>query len=138
MKQTFLFLIGVLALLGGTNVLANNVKGDYRIQLYFGDSKPFEDAMKVERTEAGVKGMMYVPNDFDGPLENVSEKENEFEFDLLIPKNPSRPEMVFHYKAFVLLPDAENLTGFVTLVKSNGVATPEHPYIGSFVAFRKK
>lgn len=137
MKRNVFFLFSALSLMS-LNAFAGNVSGSYRMQLYFGDSKPFEDEMVVERTETAVKGMMHVPKDFDGPLENISEKENVFEFDLLVPKNASRPEMLFHYKAFVLLPEAENLTGFVTLVKSDGVETPERPYIGSFVAFRKK
>ena len=115
------------------------LQGDYRLQLYFGDSTPFQDDLKIERSPFGApSGTMHVPNDFDGKIENIVEIGTQVEFDLLVPKNATRPEMVFHYTAFVLYPAADNLAGFVTLEKSDGVATVGHPYVGSFVAFRKK
>lgn len=137
MKQTFLLFASVFTIFTN-HAVAASVSGTYRMQLYFGDSTPFVDDMTVERSEAGLKGSMHVPNDFDGPLLNISENGNEFEFDLLVPKNASRPEMIFHYKAIVLLPEADNIAGFVTLTKSDGVEVKAPSYIGSFVAFRKK
>lgn len=118
---------------------AQALTGDYRLHLYFGDSTPFEDDLRIERDAKGVaSGTMHVPNDFDGKIENIVETEAGMTFDLLVPKNPKRPEMVFRYVTHALLPEAENLAGFVTLVKSDGVAVEGNPYIGSFVAFRKK
>ncbi len=82
---------------------------------------------------------MHVPNgDFDGVMENILEAGRTIRFDLFVLKNASLyVDLVFRYRAFVLYPGADNLSGFVTLAKSDRKPVSGAPYLASFTAFQK-
>lgn len=113
--------------------------GSYDLQLYFGNSKPFLDAVHLERgSDFKLKGDMHVPDDFDAPLLNLASDERSVRFEVLVPKNLSRPEdMVFLYEGTISPHDTTKFAGHVTLTQV-GQATLEQPeYVASFLMFKK-
>ena len=112
--------------------------GDYKLNLYFGDSPPFTDTIHVSHSQSGLpSGTMHVPNDFDAILDGLTKFEDTVVFTVLVPKNASRPDdMVFRYIANIFAPDSNSLAGFVDLISVAGKPVTKTTYVGTFVGFR--
>lgn len=101
----------------------------YGIHLFFNEQE-FVDVMSLtyDKTSA-VKGFMHVPNDFDGPLENIMITGQEITFDLFVPKNSARPEdLTFHYKGQFFDASKKQIIGYVTL-------KDQADFVASFTGF---
>ncbi|MGZ3653597.1 MAG: hypothetical protein ACXVB9_21610 [Bdellovibrionota bacterium] len=123
MKATLLALA-----LFATSARAADSAGTFGLHLFF-DEKEFVDVLTVSRTGAGaLHAHMSVPNDFEGDINVISEQGNTLVFDLPVPKNASRPDLLFHYDGRFFDDSKKQLTGFVTM---NG------EFVASFVAFRR-
>lgn len=105
--------------------------GTYGIHLYFNETE-FIDTVTFSVDESGsLKGLMHVPNDFDGEVTDIVEKEKSLDFDLFVPKNSSRPEdLIFHYQGTFFSNDKNQLIGYVTI-------KGESDFVASFVAFKR-
>ena len=146
MVRKAMMVMAAVAVLGAGTLRAEepieaaSLAGKYRLHLFFGDTKPFLDELVVRVSPEGrVTGRMHVPDDFDADIENVSFDGlgRRLVFDLLVPKNKSRPvDLVFRYEAFLFPGDATRLAGFARIVKSDGNPVSPPPYVASFVAFR--
>ena len=91
-----------------------------------------------ESVDGNLTGRMNVPNDFDADLENLSASGSTLNFEVLVPKNSSRPvDLVFRYEGQQFVPGASQVTGFVRLVKSDGKPQEARPYVATFLMFRK-
>lgn len=103
----------------------------YGIHLYFNE-KEYVDVMTLKRLPDGrIQGMMQVPNDFSGKLENLVLTGRSISFDLLVPKNSARPkDLIFHYEGHFYDKTRRQLAGFVTL-------RDQTQFIASFVGFRR-
>ncbi len=101
----------------------------YGIHLYF-DETEFIDVLIINRfADGALKGEMHVPNDFDGPVQNVKIEGNKITFDLLVPKNLSRPtDLMFHYEGQFFDATQTQLIGFVTIKDQSG-------FVASFTGF---
>lgn len=104
----------------------------YGIHLHFNETE-FVDVMTLEQADGGgLTGHMYVPNDFDGKLDHLTQDKNHLSFDLLVPKNASRPkDLVFHYDVQFFNSAQEQLTGYVTIRGGPG-------FVASLVGFVRK
>lgn len=115
-----------------------NLEGNFKIHLFFGDTAPFVDDLSVQVSPEGkVTGRMHVPNDFDADIENITFNGSDLKFDILVPKNPSRPvDLVFRYESKIYSTEANQYAGFVTTTMADG--KPVKPsYTASFLMFRK-
>lgn len=125
--------IGLLfLLLINTAVAANTtVTGEYGIHLFFNETE-FIDVMTINQNEKGeLTGEMFVPDDFDGKLENIQLTEKSISFDLFVPKNLSRPkDLIFHYEGEFHNKDYKQIIGFVTL-------KGESEFVCSFTGFKR-
>jgi hypothetical protein len=111
-----------------TSAHAADSAGTFGLHLFF-DEKEFVDVLTVTRNDTGaLRGHMSVPNDFEGEINVISEQGNTLAFDLPVPKNASRPDLLFHYEGRFFDDSKSQLTGFVT---ANG------NFVASFVAFRR-
>jgi len=130
MKALASLLLSAL-IFSGTFALARD-GGEYGIHLFF-DEREFVDVMTVSKNPEGIlEGRMFVPQDFEGPLLDLKIDDLKIEFDLLVPKNASRPtDLIFHYVGQFFDQKKEQITGFVTIRGS-----PE--FTASFVAFKRK
>lgn len=120
-------------LVGTTGAIAQaDVPGEYGIHLFFNE-KEFVDTMTISQNSNGnLEGNMDVPQDFSGPLANLKVNGLQVEFDLLVPKNLSRPvDLVFHYVGHFFDETHSQLIGFVTIKGSKD-------FTASFTAFKRK
>ncbi len=124
-------LFALLCSLASPAALAAATTQTFGIHLYF-DEKEYVDTLTLTSDDAGqFTGDMHVPNDFDGPLENLTVTQDRLAFDLLVPKNGSRPtDLVFHYEGRFFDASQSQLTGFVTI-------KDELPFVAAFVAFKR-
>ncbi|MCX6124134.1 MAG: hypothetical protein NTV34_05210 [Proteobacteria bacterium] len=100
----------------------------YNVHLFF-DDKEFVDVLCLHRLSIRGGGTMHVPNDFSGPILNLVITPASIAFDLLVPKNASRPEdQMFHYQGEYFDELHKQVKGFVTDASSGA-------FIASFVAF---
>ena len=104
----------------------------YGLHLFFNE-REFVDVLTLRESELGlVSGHMFVPDDFAGEIENLLSFGGGISFDLLVPKNASRPEdMYFQYSGRFFDLGRRQITGFVTLRGTN-------EFIASFVAFLRE
>jgi hypothetical protein len=65
--------------------VATNHIDNYKVDLFFGDSTPYQDELTLEYQDGHIKGMMHVPNDFDAPLEDAAFTENVLTFHITLP-----------------------------------------------------
>lgn len=127
--------ISFLFLLLTVNMAFANVSAPvktYGIHLFF-DEKEFVDVLVLNKDESGVLvGDMHVPNDFDGKVTNLILNEQEISFDLLVPKNSSRPtDLIFHYEGKFFDKSLNQMTGFVSIKGEAG-------FVASFVGFARE
>lgn len=101
----------------------------YGIHLYF-DERPYVDVLTLRRLPNGrLVGRMDVPGDFSGDVQNLVLKGRSISFDLLVPRNSSRPkDLMFHYEGHFHDLTRKQLAGFVTL-------KDQAAFIASFVGF---
>ncbi len=108
------------------------VTGLYGMHLFFNE-KEFIDTVQIVRLPNGqLTGHMDVPQDFKGKLLNIQfQGQRMVVFDLVVPKNPSRPqEMIFNYKLLFFDSSHNQFIGFVTIKNQPG-------FTASFVGFKK-
>lgn len=115
----------------GLGALTPAIDGQYDIHLYF-DEKPFLDTMVLFIDQDKVKGEMHVPNDFDASIDHFVLNGLNFSFEILVPKNPSRPKD-FHARYEGKFYDAtmQTFAGFATVVEDNS-------FMASFVGHQLK
>lgn len=108
-----------------------DVTGRYGIHLFFNE-KEFVDVIEIQQDEAGkLQGEMFVPDDFDAPLENLEIKDGKIQFDVLVPKNRSRPrDLVFEYSGQYFDSSADQMIGFVRIKGTD-------EFVASFTGFRR-
>lgn len=101
----------------------------FGVHLFF-DEKEFVDIIHLNYSLSGeVSGKMHVPNDFDGPMENLIVNDKQITFDILVPKNSARPnDLIFHYQGQFFDRSRKQMIGFVTLKQNPG-------FLASFVGF---
>ena len=101
----------------------------YGIHLFFNETE-FIDLLTIEKSELGFTvGHMSVPDDFEGAVTNLQIVGLKITFDLLVPKNNSRPQdMIFHYEGTFFDSTLAQVTGYVTLKNQTD-------FIASFVGF---
>lgn len=101
----------------------------YGIHLYF-DETEFIDVLIVNKfADGAIKGEMQVPNDFTGVIQNVKIAGQKITFDLLVPKNLSRPtDLMFHYEGQFFDATQTQLIGFVNIRDQPG-------FVASFTGF---
>jgi hypothetical protein len=121
----------LLTLASSPYCYAAGIEGTYGLHLFF-DEKDNVDVLTLSRDEHGaLTGKMHVPNDFDGPVLNVEEKDGTLSFDLPVPKNSHRPhDLMFRYEGRIFDHTKRQLAGFVTL-------KGEREFVASFVAFKR-
>lgn len=121
-------------------ILPQRLAGSYRLHLYFGDTKPFLDDVRLDVSPAGaITGLMHVPGDFDAKVEAAALSGTRLTFEILVPKNASRPvDLVFRYEAEIFREDPSHLAGFASIVRSDGKPVAPGAYVASFLMFRKK
>lgn len=124
--------ISLLLLLLTVNMAFANVNAStktYGIHFFF-DEKEFVDVLILNKDESGaLTGEMQVPNDFDAKVTSLIVKDKEISFDLLVPKNSSRPtDLLFHYEGKFFDNSLNQLTGFVSIKGEPG-------FVASFVGF---
>lgn len=138
---TFIRLCGLAFVVttGAFAASAESLDGKYNLYLYFGDTAAFTDTLTLETDKKGeITGEMQVPNDFDGKISKARFKDNRLSFQLLIPKNASRPvDLLFQYDLEAFPKDSSKMVGFAKIVESDGKADPKEPYVGSVVLFRQ-
>jgi hypothetical protein len=129
MKALYCTLI-LLATLAPRVSRAADDSGAYGIHLYF-DEKEFVDVLTVTHG-AGIPyfGHMSVPNDFEGDIDVVRIDGDSISFTLPVPKNASRPAMLFHYEGKFFDAAHKQLTGFVTIEGRTD-------FVASFVGFKR-
>lgn len=131
--KKLIFLIGLISQLSSAHAVSSPAATlqtkVYGIHLYF-DEKEFVDELTLRfKTDGSVEGSMHVPNDFDGESENLIVTDKEISFDVLVPKNSSRPQnLVFHYVGTFFAADQRQIVGFVTLKGQNS-------FVASFTGF---
>lgn len=132
MKKFGIFMMALI--LTGKMAFAANVQpiGTYGIHLFF-DEKEFIDVLVIEKkTDGSLSGRMEVPNDFENKIENVIVKDKTLSFDLLVPKNSSRPkDLIFHYEGIFFNETFGELAGFVTI-------KGQSEFVASFLGFIRK
>jgi hypothetical protein len=130
MKSITIILFSTLIFSGA--FASAGVPGEYGIHLFF-DEKEFVDTMTIsQNAEGNLTGNMDVPNDFSGPLMNLKVDGLKVEFDLLVPKNSSRPvDLAFHYVGHFFDQTYNQLIGFVIIEGSED-------FTASFTAFKRK
>lgn len=131
----------ITALFYGSLVHAK-VEGTYGLHLFFNE-KEYIDVLTLSRLGFGgpngtLTGKMDVPNDFTGNLLNIKVDGRRIEFDLVVPKNPSRPrEMLFHYVGQFYDDNHNQMIGYVVSQQRVLGKAPQMQFIASFVAFRR-
>jgi hypothetical protein len=130
MKKMIVTMAMMLMALSAKAADAQNLT--YGIHLFFNETE-FLDVMVLDKNASGkIEGTMFVPNDFDGKLENIKMTETTISFDLFVPKNAARPEdLIFHYEGQFFDSTKEQLTGYVTIQNQSG-------FVASFVGFLRK
>lgn len=131
-SRFFLTLFTALLSVGATHADTGgtaSAHAEYGIHLYFNE-KEFIDVLTLEQTPEGeLRGRMHVPDDFDGELQNIQLDSAHLSFDLLVPKNASRPtDLLFHYQGTFFDSSHRQLVGYVTIR-----GAPE--FVASFVGF---
>ncbi|MEA9356240.1 hypothetical protein SHI21_08505 [Bacteriovorax sp. PP10] len=124
--------ISILFLLLTVNVAFAEITAPvttYGIHLYF-DEQEFVDILVINKDADGVlTGDMHVPNDFDGKVSNLVVNDEKIVFDLLVPKNSSRPtDLMFHYEGKFFDKSLNQMIGFVSIKGESG-------FVASFVGF---
>lgn len=109
-----------------------DVEGQYGIHLFFNE-KEFVDVMTIRRSSTGaLVGDMHVPNDFEGPLANLFVRGTDLAFEVLVPRNGSRPQdLVFEYRGRFFDGTHEQVSGFVTIKGRPG-------FVASFIGFKRR
>ncbi len=127
--------------------------GCYDLLLYFGNTEPFLDAVGISyrpiprgfgdpRPPAfDLKGRMEVPRDFNAPLSFREISAERVVFDVLVPRNASRPkDLTFRYETSFRGGDYEHGAGLVQIVAEGDAATSMEPveprYVASFLLFK--
>ncbi len=107
------------------------INGSYGLHLFFNE-KEFIDVLKITTDQNNrVQGEMIVPSDFTGKISNAIVTPTGLIFDLLVPKNNSRPEdLIFHYDLKFFDNSHQQFIGYATLK-----GTKE--FIASFVGFKR-
>lgn len=124
--------ISILFLLLTVNVAFAEITAPvttYGIHLYFNEQE-FVDILVINKDADGVlTGDMHVPNDFDGKVSNLVVTDEKIIFDLLVPKNASRPtDLMFHYEGKFFDKSLNQMIGFVSIEGEPG-------FVASFVGF---
>lgn len=101
----------------------------YGIHLFFNETE-FIDVLTITQDSNGqLSGHMLVPNDFEGAVTGLQVTGQQIQFDLLVPKNASRPvDLIFHYEARFFDAAQKELIGFVTIKDQN-------EFVASFTGF---
>jgi hypothetical protein len=100
----------------------------FGIHLFFNEKEFVDTLYLVKAADGTLHGTMNVPNDFEGSVENLTETATNLVFDLPVPKNATRPAMVFHYEGRFFDAGHRQLTGFVTMKGTN-------EFVAAFVGF---
>lgn len=129
MKKILLTLAVLVASHSAAAAHADTKTETYGIHLFFNETE-FVDVLTISTDANGtMTGHMFVPNDFEGAIENIHGSELSISFDLFVPKNLARPtDLVFHYKGQFFDKSRRHIIGYVTLKN-------EDQFLASFTGF---
>lgn len=104
----------------------------YGVHLFFNETEFVDELTLTTGPDGQLSGHMYVPNDFEGDITNAVQTEKSIAFDVLVPKNASRPlDVIFHYDLSFFDDSMTQAVGFVTIKDSPN-------FVASLVAFLRK
>jgi hypothetical protein len=103
----------------------------YGIHLFFNETEYVDVLTITQNANGSITGLMEVPNDFTGEVNNLVIGEKTISFDLFVPKNPARPEdLIFHYEGQFFDASQNQVIGFVTL-------KDQTDFVASFTGFAR-
>lgn len=122
-------LMVLMALIFTTTAAFAGTTKTYGIHLFFNEQE-FVDVLILNTNENGdIAGEMKVPNDFDAKVDNLVVSSQRITFDLLVPKNSSRPkDLIFQYEGNFFDLNQREIAGFVKIQGEAG-------FVASFVGF---